>query len=153
MCLSWVIAEIEEHIRTQWISLLCENIINEGRRLTKHASTSKFGPLFLWHAVTLGSPMCADHGRPPVPLTNTARNVGGPTVPKDLFEYKDDDCSIPNGDLQDLTSEKPSWPTMSPKFVKETGLATTAISKSYVSLLVMPGMLVLKATEKVASSS
>jgi hypothetical protein len=150
--------ELKEFAISSWSSLVCENTFNAVRNLASKNRGGKAEPATVWHCASFGSSVMKDHGRPSLEISQRARAIarGLPTTAS-FFEQKHYTCSIDQDALLALT-RKATWPTQTPERWQIGALQWQSallckgdwkrLNRAWLSLLAVPGSVVMNAMEK-----
>ena len=154
-------SEIEKYADSILSTLPIENLFNKARELASRNRRGQLEPLGLWHHSVFGFGCLAEHGLQPPPITPVAEAVAARAVPPKSSKYKDSECSIADEQFDDLCSPSPTWPAINAEGMTMNGLrwqlametsgCWEKMSKSWLSLLVQPGQLVLHRDQRLAA--
>lgn len=150
--------EILYYARSFLSSLVTEGLHNMGRSKAALNRKQAFGLEAYWHAGMRESDTLTEHGRPPVVVTAAAKSAAAAGVPASVFDYVDNNSSVPIDDLARLTSPSPEWPTADAAGVKKIGMATQLLldkdgdwekmKNGWQNLLLLPGTVCRKSKGK-----
>lgn len=150
-CPPWMRAELLQYSKAHFSTLLVENMANACRRAAKQSESGKFCCKSVWHSCTFGNAVCAEFDRPTSEPSVAAKNMRK-CLPKRMFKFEQQKCSISSDQLRGLTEGVARYPIAGPETVKTVGLATRLmvetggswdrIKHAWKSLILTPGTLV-----------
>eukprot|EP00971_Amphidinium_carterae_P099718 1972107-Amphidinium_carterae.3 len=154
---SEVMESLEMYAGSHHSTLLIENVFNDTRRISGKCSSGQVCPAAMWHISAKGKTP-AQFERASVEVDTRQKAVGVSKLPQGVFDGTLGTSSITEEMLQDLTSRKPSWATISPLTMKTSaaawflmqshGGAFSAMENSWLALLFEVGDLVMRKDQK-----
>eukprot|EP00971_Amphidinium_carterae_P099259 1963306-Amphidinium_carterae.1 len=117
-----VLDSLEMYAGCHHSTLLVENVFNDTHRISGKCSSGQVCPAAMWHISSRGKTP-AQFERPTLEVDSRQKAVGVSKVPHSVFDGTLGTSSITEEMLQDLTSRKPTWATMSPLSMKSSAAA------------------------------
>lgn len=146
-------------------TLIIEELFNRSRLVASCNRRGQLDVQGVWHTSVYGSLVLKDFGRPPAPVTSSARSAAPQRLPASLFTGDASRRTLTEEQMSDLTKARPEepWPSLSAAILRSTALQWALAKRAdgdwdrmegaWLSLLAIPGTLILEQSEGRSISS